>query len=162
DLIFSKPITSPFQPHGGSPPHGKDYGLAQLTHLVKSKFKWSSNDLLNIEITTSSLGSLNETYLHFFLECLVGEKLSPQQAQKSSLKIGFPTMDTVLKSRDSLMSRQSIFLSAPLAEKLPKGYLARLESKVEGGLLHAKTILVYRKEPLEETSSRPLGFYYAG
>lgn len=118
-------------------------GLAMLSQYVPI-----SREGLSIEVQGSSLGSLEQSWLTDFTSCCHGrlEKDPDQDAQLTSLKIIFPTMDYVRNSPEGPGAFGTIFCQQKNWAKYPKSLMFQCQSQHgHGQPLHSKIIAAHSR-----------------
>ncbi|EMR10427.1 hypothetical protein PNEG_01143 [Pneumocystis murina B123] len=139
----------------------KDTGYVSLAKAIQQLGKRHENDI-KIDIMTSSLGLLNSTFLSNMYLALKGSKVVASrntdiQAWKTSMKIHFPSMNTVLSSNGGEESAGTICFQKRFWEylKFPKSILYDSTAVHVGCLMHHKIILVRNQTSTSD-------FFYIG
>ncbi|KAG5520235.1 hypothetical protein PMAC_001313 [Pneumocystis sp. 'macacae'] len=139
----------------------KNTGYLSLARAVQRLGKATKNDI-EINIMTSSLGLLKSTFMANIYRALKGNQTitsynMDSESWKNSIKVHFPSMNTVLSSKGGKESAGTICFQKRFWEhsEFPKSILYDTKSMHRGCLMHHKIILVRNHTP-------SLSFFYIG
>ncbi|KAF7729254.1 hypothetical protein EC973_004784 [Apophysomyces ossiformis] len=151
----------------------RKYGHARLAQIIKEIGAFDPARLPKIEMQTSSLGSLNASYLHELYVSFCGidpyENGARSRGRKKEglppIEIIYPTRDTVEMSRLGPSGAGTICLSSKSWQKatFPKQIMRDAVSYREGTLMHSKFIIA--SLPPSSNSKKEnelLGWVYCG
>ncbi|KAL1920607.1 uncharacterized protein VTP21DRAFT_984 [Calcarisporiella thermophila] len=164
-LVCSKPGT-----HSGA--DLEKYGHTRLAHLVrKCGAQCDLEDGLAVECQTSSLGSLNRSYLLELYRSFCGQPLSESRTHKLEspelppVAIIYPTLQTVETSSLGPQNAGTICFRNEYYQnpQFPRGCLYDCKSRRKGCLMHTKFILAGFLEEKRISDHRRLGgWFYCG
>ena len=168
--------------------HSKRTGYLSLSHTVRT-LGIQTEDPVEIDFTTSSVGSLNEAFLktihnaakgqedgnskaaangkrpksNFFAKTSEAKNKSSPNAEEC-FKIYFPTEDTVLKSTGGPQNGGTICFQSKWydAPAFPKYRLRDYQSTRKGLLSHNKIMYVRGKRQKDDGSRVPMAWAYVG
>ncbi|KAG4304098.1 hypothetical protein PORY_002462 [Pneumocystis oryctolagi] len=126
----------------------RDTGYLSLATAIQRLGKTIENHIKVDIMVTSSLGSLESTFLSNIYHALKGDKINScttnVQSWKTCIRVHFPSINTVLSSNGGKESAGTICLQKKFWEhpEFPKNILYDSTSVHKGCLMHHKIILV--------------------